>query len=403
MNAPVVVAHPGRQHAYETALAAQESGQLRAFATGVYAGGDSALARTLATAARIPFARRAVRAASNRAHPELDAQRVVHFPSAYVLARLVRPLPVGWRVERWADRACGRAIADWLGRLDAPPRLVHAFEGGALEIFEAARAVGARTVLDVPAPHEYAQANGAALEPAWSTARVRAERLLADQLVAPSTFVERCLLDEGVEPERIAVVPYGVDPQRFAPCERVDDGVFRVLFVGYVSERKGIRALVEAWRRLALPDAELVVVGGADAVGARLLGELEGGCRRVGLVPRAAVPQLFASSDVFAFPSRAEGSALVTYEALAAGLPVVTTPQSGSVVRDGVDGFLVDPLDVDALADRLRRLHADAALRRRLGASGRALVESRYTWAHYRERVASLHRALLEERHEAAA
>ncbi|MHB8471105.1 MAG: glycosyltransferase, partial [Gaiellaceae bacterium] len=119
--------------------------------------------------------------------------------------------------------------------------------------------------------------------------------------------------------------------------------------------------------------------------------------RWVGQLPRDEVRCLYGISDVFAFPSRIEGSALVTYEAMASALPVVTTVQSGSVVRDGVDGFLIEPRDVAALKMRLRVLHDDPQLRRTYGESGRRLIVSQYTWAHYRQRIATFYESLIGE------
>ena len=76
-----------------------------------------------------------------------------------------------------------------------------------------------------------------------------------------------------------------------------------------------------------------------------------------------------AAADVFVFPSLFEGSAVVTYEALACGLPSVVTPEAGSVVRDGVEGFLVAPRDVLALAERMEQLGNDPGLRDRMSAA----------------------------------
>jgi glycosyltransferase involved in cell wall biosynthesis len=109
------------------------------------------------------------------------------------------------------------------------------------------------------------------------------------------------------------------------------------------------------------------------------------------------MPQWYARSDVFAFPSLAEGSACVTYEAMAAGLPSVVTAESGSVVRDAQDGFVIPAADPDALADRLRHLHARPDLRAAMGASARAAIEQRWTWRHYGERVVAVWRELLAE------
>jgi glycosyltransferase involved in cell wall biosynthesis len=94
------------------------------------------------------------------------------------------------------------------------------------------------------------------------------------------------------------------------------------------------------------------------------------------------MPARMAAADVFVFPSLFEGSAVVTYEALACGLPGIVTPDAGSVVRDGVDGFLVPPRDVETLAARMERLGADPALRAALAASARARALE-FDWPRY--------------------
>jgi glycosyltransferase involved in cell wall biosynthesis len=96
---------------------------------------------------------------------------------------------------------------------------------------------------------------------------------------------------------------------------------------------------------------------------------------------------VYQQADVFTFPTIEEGSALVTYEALACGLPVVTTPNAGSVVRDGVEGLLVPIRNVEALAAALECLRADERLRREMGRAARARAEE-FTWDGYGETLA---------------
>lgn len=398
----VVVAHPGKQYVYETVLAAQEAMLLQAFATSVFVSPGSRGARVRAAVAhRFPHAG-FVRSALGRSHPQIDATKVVSFPYWAAAARLTWALPGGTRIEARANRRTDVSIARWLSRQSPPPALVHGFEGGARATFSAARRRGITTVLDVANAHERAKCElllegGVAAAAALDTERILAERRLADALVAPSDWVVDCLLEHGVEPTRIVKIPFGADPGRVSPATDRDE-TFRVLFVGGVCMRKGVRYLLEAWRRLALPNAELVLVGGADTSGESLRAEYGELARFEGQRSAAEVSRWLSVADVFAFPSLAEGSAIVTYEALAAGVPVVTTPNAGSVVRDGIDGIIVPPRDVEGLAAALLKLYDDRTAAREMGARGRAEISARYTWAHYRARVADLYRALLEER-----
>lgn len=85
--------------------------------------------------------------------------------------------------------------------------------------------------------------------------------------------------------------------------------------------------------------------------------EIARDCELVGAVPRQEIAKQYAWADVFVLPSICEGSATVCYEALASGLPVITTPNSGSVVRDGLDGFIVPIRNSEAIREKLARLH----------------------------------------------
>jgi glycosyltransferase involved in cell wall biosynthesis len=127
-----------------------------------------------------------------------------------------------------------------------------------------------------------------------------------------------------------------------------------------------------------------------------LLVRYAGQLRHVGPVPSFEVHRWFQSSDVFVFPSLAEGSAYVTYQALAAGLPMITTLMSGSILRDGVEGFLVRPRDASAIADRLRILYNDPVRRSQMSRAARDSILQSFTWSHYRARVVSAYRAILE-------
>jgi glycosyltransferase involved in cell wall biosynthesis len=393
----VLVSQPVHQHAYETAVAAQDGGYLRWFATGLYDTGrglaDPRLRRWLPARTR----RRVERELRRRRHPELDPARVLTIPRYHLMAtgfrrslgRLARLR--GLDLDTWAhhqfDDELGKRIAELPGI-----EVVHAFEGSALATFRAARRAGKKTILDVPSAHErFMGVEGKCLQP-----QIAEERLLADLLLAPSDYVVTCLTEAGVPQHRIRKIPYGVDPGTFQLDAGLrTDGLFRAVFVGRIGRRKGVSYLLEAWRRLALPHAELLLVGEADEEGRRLLQRYEGLYRFVGPHPKHEVHRFFQQSDVFVFPSLAEGSAYVTYEALASELPIITTPNSGSVARDGVDGFLIPAEDVDAIAERLALLHAEPALRQRMGAQGRELIEREYTWRHYRERVGHVYRRML--------
>jgi len=114
-------------------------------------------------------------------------------------------------------------------------------------------------------------------------------------------------------------------------------------------------------------------------------------------VPHAEVQRLFQSADLFVYPSLHEGSALAIFEAMASGLPVITTENAGSMMRDGIDGYLVPLRDPDAIAQRIVELYRDPARRRALAMNARQRAEQ-FTWGHYRERLGSVLDALIAGR-----
>jgi glycosyltransferase involved in cell wall biosynthesis len=219
------------------------------------------------------------------------------------------------------------------------------------------------------------------------------ELIEADFVIVPSRFARDSLLAEGVPPRKLIEVPFGVDLQHFVPAPDRPEVPFRAIFVGQVSLRKGVPDLLEAWRSLGWRDSELWVVGRLDADMRRLWPRW---AQLAGLrhIPHTAdVATLLRQAHVFVFPSLEEGSALVTYEALASGLPVIATANAGSVVQDRVQGFIVEAQNPQALGARLDQIRADACLRRAMGAAARRLVEG-YPWAGYGQRLLEAYRQM---------
>jgi starch synthase len=405
-RAGVLVSQPVHQHAYETVLAAQEADLLEHFVTGLYLTGrgltsPDACRRLVATA----IGQQVERQLRRRWHPKLDSDRVVsisryHLP-AMMFSKTIGRLPPLRHVDAdvWAHLKFDSVVARRLQR-SRNIGLVHAFEGSAAATLRAAKELGITTVLDVPSAHErflQVEAEEGGRPHRHRAVEITAERGLADVLFAPSDHVIACLTEAGVDAARIVKIPYGADPSTFRPNPGTGyRDAFRALFVGQIGLRKGVRYLLEAWRRLNLRGAELVLVGQPDRWGQSILRQYAGHYRWAGNIPKHEVHRWYQRSSVFVFPSLAEGSASVTYEAMASGLPLITTPNSGSVMRDGIDGFMVPVRDIDSICDRLRILHDDPDMRLHMGAMGRAHIEGEYTWPHYRRRVVTAYRSILD-------
>ena len=173
------------------------------------------------------------------------------------------------------------------------------------------------------------------------------------------------------------------------------------LFLGRLGERKGVYDLLEAirlLRRSGVP-AVFTLAGDGEVERVRQLAEEAGllDCVRIpGWVDGEVKEALLADADFLVLPSYYEGLPMSVLEAMSRGLPVVTTPVGGipEVVVDGEHGFLVEPGDVEALADRLARMCADPGLRRTMGERGRAEVEAKYSMPAFVERLSGIYETL---------
>jgi hypothetical protein len=327
------------------------------------------------------------------------------------------------RTFLWANRRFGELVSasDW-GGADS----VFTFNGAGLEILERARREELGTVMEQTiAPSAIEQQllrDEQRLHPGWEqpledgfaaefSRREQDEWPLADLILCGSDFVREGIRNCGGPAEKCVVVPYGVDVPEDSLASKVQspkskiqslgsrrpDEVatinlhpstlnrpLRVLTVGTVGLRKGAPYVLAAAKHLKGKAVFRMVgsIGVTREAEAQLREHLE----LTGPVPRSEVAQHFEWADVFLLPSLCEGSATVTYEALGHGLPVVCTPNTGSVVRDGLEGFIVPARDTMALVERLETLLMDPALLRSLSLNARNRADE-YTVAEYGRRL----------------
>jgi glycosyltransferase involved in cell wall biosynthesis len=272
----------------------------------------------------------------------------------------------------------------------------------ALETFRAAKKYGTTTILDYPiARDEFGNEllrEEVALHPRFAETatgryamtprpkeleRYRREIELADHIVVGSKFAGSSF-NGAVPPERVRVIPYGVDTRRFCPGARsASAGPLRVLFAGQLILRKGLPYVLEATSAFDSKEIELALVGQIVGPG-RWMAEYEGRFRYLGAPRPVDMPAIYHGADVLVLPSLVEGSAIVVYEAMASGIPVIVTPNAGAdLVRDGVDGFVVPIRSPQELAVRMELLARDPELRERMGRSARERVLD-YDWSAFR-------------------
>lgn len=289
--------------------------------------------------------------------------------------------------------------------------LVYTFDRAGLKLMKHVRSNGGFAIMEqTVAPIEVDQAIDAeerARFPAWADTasapnlafladRERAEWDHANIIICGSDYVRNAIANCGGPTERCHVVPSGVT----APVRRTSldgslpgpkgGGKLKVLFVGAVGLRKGAPYVLEVARRLS--DLVEVRMVGSVATTPYGVAQLEQYVHLVGRVPRSEVWSHYDWADVLFFPSLNEGSAMVTYEALAFGLPVVCTPNTGSIVQDGIDGVVVSPRGIDEMCDALERMATDFDYLDRLR-SNVASSQEKYGIESYGERLIDCIRA----------
>ena len=207
----------------------------------------------------------------------------------------------------------------------------------------------------------------------------------SDFAICPSPVVcEDLVRNFGFDESKTVIVPYGMDPALLSIKNVLVTG--RILFAGTAELRKGIHYLAMAAEKLHARGLryEFRIAGNVRSSIAN-----QKICRHLtflGRIPRGEMATEFAAADVFVLPSLAEGSAEVIYEALACGLPVVTTPESGSVVRDGIEGRVVASRDAGALSSAIAGIVEDREKRVGMACAARERAKD-FTWEKYGERL----------------
>ena len=288
-------------------------------------------------------------------------------------------------------------VARWMGRHQLKHLHVHFAMAAANVALVLKRAFGLGLSMTVHGPDEFYDVPGQQLE-----AKIDA----ADFMVCIGRFARSQLMK--LSPSRLwdkfSVCPLGVDSHRYAPRPRsAVTGPFNLLCVGRLTPAKGQGVLIEAAARLRDwgRDFRVVLVGaGPDEAelkaSVRALG-LESQVEFTGPLNQEEVQARYAQADAFVLPSFAEGIPVVLMEAMASGVPCVTTRITGipELIRDGVDGLLVTPSDALELADTVTHLMDDPDLCRELGEAGRRRVEAEYELSRNVRRLGSLFKARL--------
>lgn len=396
----VIVAHPGRQHSHQLALALQSERELAGYWTGV----PCAPLKKGFLSARL-------KSRIERHGPvSIEGSLVRWWPVAPLCRKIGEAVLASQQAKHteyrgyawfdwWAARSLGAAQAD----------VVIGYENSALRTFRAARRIGMATVLDAASIHHSAQDR--LRVPVESEKLHRAinrqkdeEIRLADHILTVSQFARQTYIDAGVSPHKVHSVMLGADIDLFTPPaggSAAKSDLTTFLFVGSVTFLKGIDSLLKAFGKVVNGDrrAVLRVVGGAGEAIPYLRKRLSDRVFYLGPLPQTALVEEYQRADCFVLPSRFDSYGMVVAEALACGLPVIVSDMVGAkdLVRENSSGWIVPFDNVSLLEERMFWCvdHRDDLRRMRTAAREAACQAS---WKSYRERVMGVLHRLFEDR-----
>ena len=405
MASKVVVVHSGARDSYQVARALAESGRLDHLVTDLFWPSQSAWAHSVAKL--LPASVR--RQLETRTEPAISAQAVKQCAVSGLLTLAMdkwKGAPLDWKrvVTRRTDAKLGET-AGRLATAHGAALLSYSYYGHSAFSHFRSNQPGMLFQLH---PHPATMRGilkselekhpdcASSLEQEWELAlpetdfeQLVTETKMAGAWLAASSFTKSTLAENGIPPERIQVVPYGVNLERFQPPSAAAPlgGPVKLLFVGRINQRKGVKYLLEALRNLPSKHVELTICG-------RVLDDLkifEPFRSQITIRPSVSHAELVAAyqaADLFVFPSVAEGFGHVLLESMACGLPVLSTTATAApdIVTEGVDGFVVSPGSADDLVSRIEWALTHRSELREMKEMARRKAE-RFTWQRFRQGV----------------
>jgi glycosyltransferase involved in cell wall biosynthesis len=384
-----VVAQEGSRETYAIPLAFHRLGALRLFYADIWCRHGRSILRNGPSGAR---------ALGTRFNPEIPLEKVVSFSGPAIISRaLLHFRRSKLSPKKLTDEFChfgkwfATRVRDHLKSLKLEPGkdAFFGFNTNCLEALRFLKDQGVFTLVDQVDParvEEQLVLEEAERWPGWASApgrmpvsywnRIEAEWQAADVVMVNSEWSLEALAHQGVPREKMIVVPLALDLAQDRAIEPVKAvGKLKALWLGSVTLRKGIQYLVEAARRPQNENIEFLLAGPLG-VSASALQSFPSNMKLLGRITRDQLSGVYRQAHVFVLPTVSDGFAVTQLEAMAHGLPVITTPNCGRVVTDGVDGLIIPARDSLALAEALARLNEDRGLLQTMSVNALSTVRS---------------------------
>ena len=225
---------------------------------------------------------------------------------------------------------------------------------------------------------------------------------LADFICVPSQYVKETFIKYGIKKDKIIKIPYGVDLKEFCVVEskKRKDNKFRIISTGSISVRKGSHYLLEAFKELSLPNSELIFVGSFDPDFKKIIKRYSNikNIRFIKKQKQELLKNFYNDSDIFVICSIEEGLAMVQAQAMACGLPVICTTNTGGseIIDDNINGYIIPIKDTQSLKDRIKKLYNDRRKLKQMSKSAYEKANNELSWEKYGDRMLNTYRSLLK-------
>ena len=231
------------------------------------------------------------------------------------------------------------------------------------------------------------------LDKSFSAQRMERELLeyeLADIISIPSKFVERSFIKRGFDSKKLFVNNYGVDLTQFT-FSPIQHKPFRIIYAGNLTLQKGVHYLIEAFSELDLLDGELWLIGKIHDEITPFLKKHTKNIIHIPAVPQAKLNEYYNQSDVFCINSIQEGLAMVQAQAMACGLPLICTKNTGGedLIQNGKEGFVIPIKNISALKEKIFFFYKNRTICRQMGENANLKISNGLTWDDYGNRYLS--------------
>jgi glycosyltransferase involved in cell wall biosynthesis len=282
------------------------------------------------------------------------------------------------------------------------------WSGSSLHSLRKAKSLGAITILERCSSHIVYQKDILkeeyelwGLKPALPSSRIVEKELdeyrQSDYIAIPSQFAKQTFLDKGVPEDKLIHIPYGVDIDIFRPISK-NDNIFRAIYVGAMTIRKGVHYLLRAVSELNLKNFELWLIGSLCDEIKPFFKKYRDIFKYFGHIDYRRLYRFYSQGSVFILPSIEDGLAHVILQAMACGLPVICTTNSGGqdVIRDTKEGFIVPARNAEVLRDKILYLYERPNLLEEMNKLAYKRVTKNFTWDDYGEKIIDVYLNLLK-------